>query len=76
MAKRARERARQAKQAAKQAKRDAPPEEDDGLSAAGETDLLEEFATLNARFAAKSISIDVFTEERTRILTELGIESG
>ena len=75
MAKRARERARQAKQAAKQAKRDAPPDEEEGLSAAGETDLLEEFATLNARFASKSISIDVFTEEKTRILTELGIES-
>ena len=75
MAKRARERARQAQQAAKQAKRDAPPDEEEGLSAAGETDLLEEFATLNARFAAKSISIDVFNEERTRILTELGIES-
>ena len=75
MAKRARERARQAKQAAKQAKRDAPPDEEEGLSVASETDLLEEFATLNARFAAKSISIDVFNEERTRILTELGIES-
>ncbi|MBT8246677.1 MAG: hypothetical protein KJN73_02605 [Acidimicrobiia bacterium] len=75
MAKRARERARQAKQAAKQAKRDAPPAEEAGLSAADEADLLEEFATLNARFQAKSISLDVFTEERTRILTELGIES-
>jgi hypothetical protein len=75
MAKRARERNRQAKQAAKQARRDAPSEEVEGLSAANETALMEEFAALSARYEAKTVSHEAFEQERHRIFVELGIES-
>jgi len=75
MAKRARERARQAKQQAKQERRLAASEGDATLSAGSEAALLEEFAQLNARFEAKTLSFDAFTEERNRIFTELGIET-
>ncbi len=76
MAKRARERARQAKQQAKQEKREAGTPDDGGLSAGREAALLEDFAQLSARLEAKTVSLDTFTEERQRIFTELGIESG
>ena len=75
MAKRARERARQAKQEAKQEKRLSSEDNDTSLSAGRESGLMEEFAELSARFEAKTVSLDDFTEERERIFTELGIET-
>lgn len=75
MAKRARERARDLKRQNKQAKREAGPDETAVVSASSEAELLEEFAQLSAAYETKAISHDRFTEERVRILTELGIET-
>jgi len=75
VAKRARERARQAKRQAKQAKRVVSDEDTPVLSATSEAALMEEFARLSADYNANLIGHDHFTDERQRILTELGIET-
>lgn len=76
VAKRARERARLVKRQAKQAKRVA--RETLWLrkwSAASEAALLGEFARIRAEYEANRMHHDHYTEERRRILTELGIET-
>jgi hypothetical protein len=75
VAKRAREQARQARRETKQAKREARSNDTATLSATSETALLNEFAQLSAEYEADAISHDRYTSERSRILTELGIET-
>jgi hypothetical protein len=74
-AKRARERARQAKRQAKEVKREARAEHATSQSPSTEAALMEEFARLSAEYEANLISHDSFTDERRRILTELGIDT-
>ncbi len=73
--KRAREKARQEKQEEKRAARQAADDSDPGLSRAQEDRLMQQFATLSARFEADEIPADRFEEERHRIFVELGLES-
>ena len=75
VAKRAREQSRQAKREAKQAKREIRANETDSLSANSEAALLDAFAQLSVDYEADAISHDRYTSERSRILTELGIET-
>lgn len=75
MAKRAREHARKERQEAKRERRRAAT--NDGADPADSTDedrLLEEFRLLSEGHAAGRIGPARFEEERTRILTELGID--
>jgi len=74
VAKRARERARLVKRQAKQAKREAQTDDTTSLSATSEAALMEEFARLSAQYEANVIGHDNYTDERRRILTELGIQ--
>lgn len=74
--KRAREKARLEKQAEKREKRQSSSSDDDEkVTKAKETALMEEFATLSARFEAEQISPDEFSEQRQRIFEELGLET-
>ncbi len=73
--KRAREKARQEKQAEKRERRQATSLDDEGVSKAKETALMEEFAALSARLESEQISTDEFDEERGRIFGELGLET-
>jgi hypothetical protein len=73
--KRAREKARQDKREAKM-ERKLTREPDRSSSQVDEASLMEEFARLSALLEADQISAEQFNEERTRIFTELGIESG
>lgn len=72
MAKRAREMARQQKREDKQERQESK-EETLKLTPDVETDLLEEFARLNEDYAADRVTESHFTEEKHRILVELGI---
>lgn len=72
--KRAREKARQEKQEAKRAKRQSDTSDDDLLSTAEEDSLMQEFATLSARYEADQISTERYNEERQRIFDELGLD--
>ena len=67
--------ARQEKQAEKREKRQASSDEET-VSKADETALMEEFAELSARLEADQITMDEFNEERERIFGELGLETG
>ncbi len=62
------------KRQAKQAKREARADDTPSLSPTSEADLLAEFARLSAKYEAKALSHADYTEERRRILNELGIE--
>ncbi len=73
--KRAREKARQEKQAEKREKRQSSTQDDENVSKAEENALMEEFASLSARFEADQITTDEFNEERDRIFGELGLET-
>lgn len=73
--KRAREKARQDKQAEKREKRQSTSPDDESVSRAKETALMEEFATLSARLESEQITSDEFTEQRERIFGELGLET-
>jgi len=75
--KRAKEKARMEKQAAKRERRAtrSTADEDETATDVDEKALWEEYAHLSERHASKKISFDRYDEERTRILTELGIES-
>ena len=75
VAKRAREQARVVKRQAKQAKREARTGDTANLSATSEAALFEEFARLSAEREDGAISDDRYARERSRILTELGIET-
>ena len=73
--KRLREKARQDKKAAKREKRDMEPtEEETPTSRADEDALMQEFASLSARYESNQISSERYDEERHRIFVELGIE--
>ncbi|HJQ77149.1 MAG TPA: hypothetical protein VJ948_07785 [Acidimicrobiia bacterium] len=75
--KRAREKARQEKREAKQERRLAREPDDEGpATEIEEQALMEEFARLSERHESNQITTEKFNEERTRIFTELGIESG
>lgn len=73
--KRAREKARQDKQAEKREKRQSTSLDDESVSRAKETALMEEFAVLSARLESEQISSDEFNEQRERIFGELGLET-
>lgn len=73
--KRAREQARQVKREAKQAKREARANDSSTLSASTEAALLDEYARLSADFEADAIGQARYDSERSRIFTELGIET-
>jgi hypothetical protein len=73
--KRAREKARQEKQAEKREKRQSANPDDENVSEAQETALMEEFAQLSARLEADQITTDKFNEERERIFGELGLQT-
>ena len=73
--KRAREKARQEKQAKKRAKRQSSTTDEESVTRAEENSLMEEFASLSARFEADQISSAEFNEERERIFGELGLET-
>jgi len=73
--KRAREMARQEKQAEKRQRRLSSNSDDETVSKAEETALMEEFAELSARLEADLITTDQFNEERERIFGELGLEA-
>ncbi len=73
--KRAREKARQDKQAEKREKRQSSTPDDEGVSKAEETALMEEFASLSERLEADLITTNEFNEERERIFGELGLET-
>jgi hypothetical protein len=74
MAKRAREMARQQKREDKQERQESKVDASPKLSDQEETALLEEFARLNADYAAERVSESHFAEEKQRILVALGIE--
>ena len=74
VAKRARERARLVKRQTKQEARQARADDTTSLSATSEATLMEEFARLSAQYEANVISHDNYTDERRRILIELGIQ--
>jgi hypothetical protein len=74
MAKRAREMARQQKREDKQERQDSRVDPAPKLSDQEETALLEEFARLNAEYAAERVTESHFAEEKFRILVALGIE--
>ena len=75
MAKRARERAQLAKRQAKQEKRQARANDASKLPATSEAALLQAFAQLSADYEANAVSHDDYNAERTRILTELGVQT-
>lgn len=75
MAKRARERIRQEKQEAKEEKRlERAANEEEPLSAAEETALMEEFARLSRRYQDEEISESDYQEQRRRIFDQLGLD--
>lgn len=67
--------ARQEKQAEKRERRHSSNSDDESVSKAEETALMEEFAELSARLEADLITTDQFNEERERIFGELGLET-
>lgn len=71
--KRAREKARLEKQEEKRAKR-AESTDDEALSRAEEDSLMQEFASLSARYEADQVSDERYNQERHRIFVELGLE--
>ena len=75
VAKRARERARLAKRQAKQEKRQARANDASKLPATSEAALLQAFAQLSADYEANAVSQDDYNAERSRILTELGVQT-
>lgn len=73
--KRLREKARQDKKAAKREKRETQPaDEEPQTSREDEDALMQQFASLSARYESNQISSDRYDEERHRIFVELGIE--
>ncbi len=74
VAKRARERARLVKRQTKHEARRARADDTTSLAATSEAALMEEFARLSAQYEANVVSHDNYTDERRRILTELGIQ--
>ena len=74
--KRAREKARQEKQAEKREKRLSSSSDPETVTKAQENALMEEFATLSARFEADQISPDEFRQKRERIFEALGLDTG
>ncbi|HEU4320953.1 MAG TPA: hypothetical protein VFS66_12845 [Acidimicrobiia bacterium] len=73
--KRAREKARQDKQAEKREKRQSSVDDDENVTKAEETALMEQFASLSERLEVGQITPDEFNEERERIFGELGLET-
>jgi hypothetical protein len=74
--KRAREKARQDKREAKREKTLARKSEDQPSESVPEQALMEEFARLSELYEANRISAQAYEEERARIFSELGIETG
>ncbi len=73
--KRAREKARREKQAEKRAKRQSDTSNDEAITRSEGDSLMQEYATLSARYEANQVSTERYNKERQRIFVELGLES-